>query len=58
MTADNMHVGGLCGVCCIACLPAKTFVDVQNGPDVWKRYLDPKLTAEEVGIRGAMGAPC
>jgi len=48
--------GGLCGVCCILYLPAKTFVDVQNGSDVWKRYIDPKLTAEEVGIKGAMGA--
>jgi hypothetical protein len=42
-------------VCCILYLPAKTFVDVQNGADVWKRYIDPKMTAEEVGIKGAMG---
>ena len=43
-------------MCCILCLPAKTFVDVQNGADVWKRYIDPKLDREEVGIKGAMGA--
>lgn len=47
--------GGLCGLCMIMCLPAKTFVDVQNGTDVWKRDIDPKLTAEEVGIKGALG---
>lgn len=43
-------------MCCILCLPAKTFVDVQNGADVWKRYIDPKLNREEVSIKGAMGA--
>ncbi len=43
-------------MCCILCLPAKTFVDVQNGADVWKRYIDPKMDREEVGIKGAMGA--
>ena len=43
-------------MCCILFLPAKTFVDVQNGADVWKRYIDPKLDREEVGIKGAMGA--
>ena len=47
--------GGLCGVCCILYLPAKTFVDVQNGAGVWKRRIDPTLSAEDVGIKGAMG---
>jgi hypothetical protein len=43
-------------VCCILYLPAKTFVDVQNGAGVWKRRIDPTLSAEDVGIKGAMGA--
>ena len=57
MTLENILLAGaLCGVCCIACLPAKTFVDVQNGADVWKRSnIDPGLSASQVGIRGALG---
>ena len=57
MTLENILLAGaLCGVCCIACLPAKTFVDVQNGADVWKRSnIDSGLSASQVGIRGALG---
>jgi len=47
---------GLCGLCGFVCLPAKTFVELLNGANVWTRQTLPgRTSAEDVGIRGAFG---
>mmetsp|Transcript_45463 Transcript_45463/g.71250 ORF Transcript_45463/g.71250 Transcript_45463/m.71250 type:complete len:237 (+) Transcript_45463:223-933(+) len=47
---------GFCGICCFVCLPAKTYVDLVNGLDVWRRKpLPGRTSADEVAIRGAFG---
>mmetsp|Transcript_50968 Transcript_50968/g.103641 ORF Transcript_50968/g.103641 Transcript_50968/m.103641 type:complete len:221 (-) Transcript_50968:431-1093(-) len=44
---------GLCGLCGFVCLPAKTFVELLNGANVWTRQHHGRA---EDSIRGAMGA--